>query len=73
MNSVERWSLLNKAKKKNPRGPALWKFNNSLLTEEYNSAKICELYPKRVYPDLIYIEYTSCKHASKVDCDVNQE
>ena len=39
MNSVERWSLLNKAK--NPRGPALWKFNNSFLTEEYNSAKIC--------------------------------
>ena len=30
--------------KENPRGPGLWKFNNSLLTEEY-SAKIRELYP----------------------------
>ncbi|XP_068707970.1 uncharacterized protein [Montipora foliosa] len=29
--------------KENPRGPGLWKFNNSLLTEEY-SAKIRELY-----------------------------
>ena len=30
--------------KENPRGPGLWKFNNSLLTEKY-SAKIRELYP----------------------------
>ena len=30
--------------KENPRGPGLWKFNNSLLAEEY-SAKIHELYP----------------------------
>ena len=31
--------------KENPRGPGLWKFNNSLLTEEY-TAEICELYPR---------------------------